>query len=402
MKPRADRRGFLRASVAALAARPLARSLGGLASAGASLALAAPAAPPAYNRLLVLIELKGGNDGLNTVVPYADPAYYALRPKLAIARDRVVQLTDRVGLHPALAGLRDAFVAGRLALLQGVGYPAPNLSHFRSIEIWDTAAASDQYLADGWLARTFASSAAPASFAADGVVIGSNDMGPLAGRGTRALALANTDQFLRRARLAHTGAPLGNRALAHILKTENDVVEAATRLDASRTLVTEFPATAFGSVVRTACHVAASPAGVACMRLTLNGFDTHTGQAATHARLLGELAAGLEALERGLREIGRWDDTLVVTYAEFGRRPRENVSGGTDHGTSSAHFVLGGRVTGGLHGAMPELARLRGDGNPEFTLDYRRVYATALESWWGVPSAPVLNGRYAPLPLVRA
>jgi uncharacterized protein (DUF1501 family) len=234
------------------------------------------------------------------------------------------------------------------------------------------------------------------------VVIGSNDMGPLSGRNTRALALANTEQFLRRARLAHAEAPLGNRALAHILKTETDVVAAATRLDASRTFATQFPATAFGNVVRTACHVAASPGGVACLRLTHNGFDTHTGQAATHARLLGELAEGLVALEGGLEEIGRWDDTLVLTYAEFGRRPRENLSGGTDHGTASAHFALGGRVTGGVFGDMPDLAHLGGDGNPAFTLDYRSVYATALEQWWGVRAAPVLNGRYPTVPFLRA
>jgi uncharacterized protein (DUF1501 family) len=387
-----DRRTFLHTTLGAVAAGSL----------PASLALAAPAVAPAYDRLLVLVELKGGNDGLNTVIPYTDSAYYALRPKLAIARDSVVQLTDRIGLHPALRPLAAEFTAGRLAVLQGVGYPAPNLSHFRSIEIWDTAAASDQYLADGWLARTFATAAAPSSFAADGVVIGSNDMGPLAGRGTRALALANTEQFLRRSRLAHPEEQLGNRALAHILKTENDVVAAATRLDASRTFATSFPSTPFGNVVRTACHVAASPAGVACLRLTQAGYDTHTGQAPTQARLLGDLADGLVALKQGLEEIGRWNDTLVLTYAEFGRRPRENLSAGTDHGTASAHFALGGKVTGGLYGAAPDLAHLGGDGNASYTLDFRRVYATALERWWGVGAAPVLNGRFETLPLIRA
>ena len=394
-----DRRRFLHTTLGALAARPLAGSLGGLT---ASLAVAAPVVAPAYERLLVLVELKGGNDGLNTVVPYADPAYYALRPKLAIARDSVIPLGDRVGLHPALRPLAAEFAAGRLAVLQGVGYPAPNLSHFRSIEIWDTAARSDQYLPDGWLTRTFASAAPPAGFAADGVVIGSNDMGPLAGRNTRALALANTEAFLRRARLAHAEPQLGNRALAHILKTESDVVAAAARLDGSRTFATTFPATAFGNVVRTACHVAASPGGVACLRLTLNGFDTHTGQAPTHARLLGELADGLIALKQGLEEIGRWNDTLVVTYAEFGRRPRENLSAGTDHGTASAHFALGGRVAGGLYGAGPDLAHLGGDGNLAFALDFRSVYATALERWWGVDSRGVLDARYETLPLLRA
>jgi uncharacterized protein (DUF1501 family) len=384
-----DRRDFLKIS------------LGALGSVGAQIAWAVPATARAYQRLLILVELKGGNDGLNTVVPYADPAYYSLRPRLAIARDSVVQLTDRIGLHPSLRALQPLFAQNGLAVLLGVGYPSPNLSHFRSIEIWDTASPSDRYLADGWLTRTFARAATPARFAADGVVIGSNDMGPLTGNTARALALANTEQFLRRAKLAKPEPAAGNHALAHILKTENDVVQAATRLDASRAFATEFPATAFGNVVRTACHVAASPAGVACMRLTLNGFDTHTGQAATQARLLGDLAEGLIALQRGLAELGRWDDTLVLTYAEFGRRPRENLSGGTDHGTASAHFALGGRVAGGLYGAIPDLAHLGGDGNVVHTLDFRGVYATALDRWWGVDSTSVLGGRFEPVPLLR-
>src|SRR5215813_9297909 len=164
------------------------------------LATASPvawAATPAgadYRHLLVLIELKGGNDGLNTLVPYANPTYYALRPKLAIARDQVVKLSDTVGLHPSLETLYPFWKDRELAVLQGVGYPAPNLSHFRSIEIWDTASKSDEYLQDGWLTRTFAAAATPSSFAGDGVIIGSPDLGPLAGGGTRAIALADTEQ----------------------------------------------------------------------------------------------------------------------------------------------------------------------------------------------------------------
>jgi uncharacterized protein (DUF1501 family) len=183
---------------------------------------------------------------------------------------------------------------------------------------------------------------------------------------------------------------------------ESDVVRAATHLDTSRTLATDFPGTPFGSVVRTACHVAASPGGVACMRLTLNGFDTHGAQAGTQARLLRELAEGLIALQNGLTEIGRWDDTLVLTYAVFGRRPHENLSGGTDHGTASAHFALGGSVRGGVYGAMPDLSRLGSDGNVTHTLDFRSVYASVLDRWWGIDSAPVLGGRYEPVDLVRS
>jgi uncharacterized protein (DUF1501 family) len=398
-----NRRRFVQSSLAAgvtLLVRPAAAA--DAPSSGAMPVAPHPRTAPSYGRLLVLVELKGGNDGLNTVIPYRDTAYAALRPTLAIARDAVIPLDERTALHPSLAPLAPVFAAGRLAVVQGVGYPAPNLSHFRSIEIWDTASASDRHLADGWLARTFAAAPASAESAADGVVIGSNDMGPFAGSGARALALADTEQFLRRARLARAETTSRNHALAHIQRVEGDVVRAATHLDATRVFTTTFPATPFGNAVRTACHLAASPAGIACLRLTQNGYDTHTGQAATHARLLRELADGLVALEQGLTELGRWTDTLAMTYAEFGRRPHENASRGTDHGTAAAHLVLGGRVAGGLYGAPPSLARLGSDGNLPHAVDFRSLYATALERWWGIPSAAVLGGRFPVVPLLRA
>jgi uncharacterized protein (DUF1501 family) len=362
------------------------------------------AAPPGarYRNLLVLIELKGGNDGLNTLVPYANPTYYALRPKLAIARDQVVQLSDTVGLHPELAPWLPLWKGRELAVLQGVGYPDPNLSHFRSIEIWDTASNSEQYLEDGWLTRTFAAVPTPVDFAADGVIIGSPDLGPLAGGGTRAIALANTEQFLRQSRLAVPEGQTRNRALQHILKVEADIMQAATHLSADYAFRTEFPSAGFGNAIKTACQIIANQAGVAVVRVTLTGFDTHSGQLGTQARLLGELANGVVALRGALEELGRWNNTLVLTYAEFGRRPKENLSQGTDHGTASVHFALGGRVAGGLYGEQPSLSRLSGDGNTTFAIDFRGMYATVLERWWGVPSAEPLGGRFAPVPILRA
>jgi uncharacterized protein (DUF1501 family) len=365
------------------------------------LAWAATAAGARYSNLLVLIELKGGNDGLNTLVPYASPAYYALRPKLAIARDQVVKLSDSVGLHPALEPLFPFWKNRELAVLQGVGYPDPNLSHFRSIEIWDTASRSEEYLQEGWLTRTFASAPTPPDFAADGVIIGAPDLGPLAGGGTRAIALANTEQFLRQARLAVGEGQTHNRALQHILKVETDIMQAASRLRADYAFKTEFPGGGFGNAIRTACQVIANQAGVAVIRVTLTGFDTHSGQPGTQARLLGELANGVVALKSALDELGRWNDTLALTYAEFGRRPKENLSNGTDHGTASVHFVTGGRVAGGLYGEQPSLDRLSGDGNTSFAIDFRSVYATVLDRWWGVPSSGPLGGRFAPLPILR-
>jgi uncharacterized protein (DUF1501 family) len=395
-----NRRHFLRSAVAL----PLAHAAGGtLATFGnASVALAAAPASANYNRVLVLVELKGGNDGLNTLVPYADPAYYALRPKIGIKRDDVVQLTDRAGLHPSLEPLAALWRDRQLAVLQGVGYPEPNLSHFRSIEIWDTASRSTEYLQDGWLTRAFAAQPTPRAFAADGVIIGSGDLGPLAGGGTRAIALVNTEQFLRRAKLAQPAPINGNPALAHVLKVEADIVQAAAHLDSRYRFSTEFPSGNFGSAIHTASQVIANPSGVAVVRVTLTGFDTHANQSVTQARLLKDVAAGLVALRSALVELGKWNETVVLTYAEFGRRPKENISGGTDHGTANVHFALGGRVAGGMYGAAPDLGRLTADGNPGYALDFRGAYATVLDQWWGVDSQAALAGRFAPVPFLKS
>ena len=265
-----------------------------------------------YRRLLILVELKGGNDSLNTVVPYADNSYYALRPRIAVRRDDVIQLDERTGLHPALKPLAALWEAKDLAIVQGVGYPQPNLSHFRSIEIWDTASKSDETLQDGWVARAFAAAPPPARFAADGVVVGSSDFGPLAGNGPRTIALSETEQFLRQAKLAGSAAGRGNAALNHILKVQGDIQQAAAHLNPNVTFRTEFPKNAFGNAVRTAAQLAANEAGIGVVRLTLSGFDTHQNQPGVHPRLLGELAEGLAALKSALVEIRRWDHILTV------------------------------------------------------------------------------------------
>lgn len=358
-----------------------------------------------YQNLLILVELKGGNDGLNTVIPYADPQYAALRPRLAIARDQVLHLDENSGLNPALSPLMPLWKAGEVAVVQGVGYPSANLSHFRSIEIWDTASKSNEYLQQGWLTRAFAQAPVPRAFAADAVVVGSADMGPFSGGGTRTIALTNTEQFLQQAKLAVAAGEARNTALNHILHVEQDIVRAAAgfiNAGAQQTFRTVFPQTAFGNAVRTAAQVVASRSGVAAIKVSLNGFDTHSGQAGTHNRLLKELAEGLVALKSVLIEMSRWEDTLVATYAEFGRRPRENTSAGTDHGTASPHFVLGGRVNGGLYGQRPAFDRLDGNGNLPFAVDFRSIYATVLEHWWGVNSSIALRGRFAPMDIIKA
>ena len=363
-----------------------------------SLTLAAAA--PATRKLLVLVELKGGNDALNTVIPFADPEYARLRPRLAIDRDQVLKLTPEIGLHPALAKLVPSWEAHELAIVQGLGYPDPNLSHFRSIEIWDTASRSDEYLDSGWLTRSFTASPSPPGFAADGVVVGIGGMGPLAGAGARAIALADPERFLRNARLARGEGESRNAALAHILRIERDVLASAQRLHANRAFATEFPRAPFGNSVATAAQLAANPAGIAVVRVSLDGFDTHANQLGTHQALLRQLGEGLYALRAALVEIGRWDSTVVATYSEFGRRPRENQSAGTDHGTTAAHLVIGGKVRGGLYGAPPPLDSLDATGNAPYRVDFRRYFATFLQRHWEIPPGGVLGQRFEPLDFI--
>lgn len=326
-----------------------------------------------YDNLLILVELNGGNDALNTVVPFSDPLYYRYRPHIAVPRDAAIALDEHTALHPSLAPLVPLWRARQLAIVQGVGYAAPNLSHFRSREIWDTASRADQYLRDGWLTRTFAQYPLSARFAADGLVLDSAEKGPFA-NGARVIALSPS------------AAP--------------------------SPLKTIFPRGVFGSSVKTAMEALrtsdltpstqAAGQGVAVMRLTLNGFDTHRNQPDRHAVLLSQLAAGVGAMRDALVELGRWDRTLIVTYSEFGRCARENDDRGTDHGMAAAHLVAGGRVRGGLYGDAPRLARVDGEGNLPVGLDFRQLYATVLGSWWGLDPRAVLQQRFDPLPLLRA
>ncbi len=355
-----------------------------------------------YNNLLILIELKGANDGLNTVVPVSDPMYDKLRPRLALERANLISLTEHEALHPSLKPLMAMWENKELAIVQGLGYPVPNLSHFRSIEIWETASKSEEYLDAGWLARTFAQTPPPRSFAADGVVVGSNDMGPLSGQGVRTIALADTAQFLRTAKLAQAGQDERNHALKHILAVESEIVHAAGKLNTNHAFKTEFPKNAFAGQIRTAAQLVASNAGIATIRLTLGGFDTHANQLGTHANLLRDLAEGIAALKSALMELNRWDSALIMTYAEFGRRPKENQSNGTDHGTANVHFATGGKVKGGLYGEAPALARLDSNGNLPFAVDFRSMYTTIINQWWGQDAQRVLNGKFAPVNFLKS
>ena len=381
-------------------------SLSGLALPGLPRLAWAQRAASAADRILVLVELKGGNDGLNTVVPYANPAYAQLRPTLALKPDEVLKLDSALGLHPSLAPLLPMFEKREMAILLGLGYPQPNLSHFRSIEIWDTASRSSEYLDEGWVARAMAAGLRDAArFTTEGVAVGSAGLGALSG--ARAVSLTNTEAFVNQARLVTPASGHGNAALEHVLRVEAGVLQAAEGLrnPGGAPFATEFPTHGFGQAVRATCQIVAGQkgrGGVPVFHLTHGSFDTHRGQLGTHATLLKQLAEGLVALRAGLVEAGAWERSLVVTYSEFGRRARQNQSGGTDHGTAAPHFALGGAVRGGVVGTMPDLERLDATQNVVHTADFRQLYATIAQRWWGLDPEPVVRGSFAPLPFLNA
>ncbi|SIT43365.1 conserved exported hypothetical protein [Paraburkholderia piptadeniae] len=345
-------------------------------------------------KLLILIELKGGNDGLNTVVPFADPAYYALRRRIAVARDQVIALDERIALHPSLRLLLPLWRSGQLAVVQGVGCAQANPSHFRSMEIWDTGSRANVYRRDGWLARAFAQWRVSHARAA-AAIFGSVEAGPFAGL---SFAHASHDAW------THVpdpdDAPCFNRTNVNL--AEDDRVTGdlfnASFAPPSR------PATFLDSIEaasRTAV-VGAQQGSYGAIRVTLDGFDTHANQSERHAVLLEQLAQGCATLHAELVRRGRWNDTLIITYSEFGRSARENPARGTEHGGAASHFMMGGRVRGGLYGQSPDLARLDGTGQLPVEIDFRRLYATVLGPFWGLETRGILHDDVKPLPLLRA
>jgi uncharacterized protein (DUF1501 family) len=377
-------------------------------------ALASAAADtPWWTKTLVLIQVQGGDDGLNVVVPYADPAYAAARPTIAVPRDQVLPLGGGLGLAPSLRALFPAWQAGDLAVVLGLGYPDPNFSHFRSIDIWNTASPSDRVLATGWVARAFAPARPPRSLAADAVVIGSDDLGPLRGLGMRTVVINDPRQFVREAAAGMSAGPAAGGAAPdagataaerRLVEVQQDTVHAARAIrDAiAKTpgFATEFPETPLGRQMETAATLLAGGLQVPVIKLTLGGFDTHTDEKARQPKLLEELAGAVAAFRDAMREKGLWNDVLVVTYSEFGRRVQENASGGTDHGTAAPQFVLGGAVKGGLVGREPSLSDLDG-GDLRFTTDFRSLYATIAREWWGLGTGFLAGGPFPLLPLFK-
>jgi uncharacterized protein (DUF1501 family) len=375
--------------------------------AAAPLALRAPSlfAQPASPRLFVMVFLYGGNDGYNTWVPYTDETYYRVRPNIAVPRDSVIKLTERHGFHPSLAPLVSAWEARELALVQGVGYADVTQQHYRDEEIAFTGD-DNAIVTQGWVTRALAdarrAATAPDAIALDMLDTRQSDpMGPFRGERLAVVELHWPSEFLQK------------RDFRQCVTTVNKAgAERLARLApaAAVTLRTRFPEDPFGQSARAAVELAAREPEVPVIHLALNGLDgdkhhsvdCHLDQSKWHGDALKRLAEGLAALRSGLIEVGRWNDTLVATYDEFGRSPMENEDRGTHHGLANTHFVMGGRVKGGLYGEAPKVQRMFHIGGVAPNVDTRRMWSTIVRGWWGADPVATFGGRYDTLDFLRA
>ncbi len=356
-----DRRDFIKSTVAMLALPELVYSQNN------------------RRRRLLLIELKGGNDGLNTVVPYSQNEYYKLRNKIAIPRDQVIQLDEQVGLHPAMNALHKIWAERDMAIIQGIGYNNPNRSHFRSIEIWETGSKAEEYLSEGWLARSiFANSSIDS--VADAIALGQASLGSINGEGLRTLVMSNAGHFLKRAkRVPEQTIQSENSALSHLLSVQHEIKQAANKLTQMK-IEARDEGRGFTRDINRAAKLLTSDRFPSVVKVFLGSFDTHVNQSYKHKRLLEQLTNGIVSFREQMQAADLWNETLVMTYSEFGRRAAQNNSNGTDHGTAAPHFVFGGRVKGGLYGQYPDLRNLV-NKDLLHTVEVREYYKSIEREW---------------------
>lgn len=395
--------------------------VGSAAVAGANAVAAAARGP----RALVMVQLSGGNDGLNAVIPFGDGLYYQARPTLAIAEKDLLPLNGSIGLHPSLAKLKALYDEGQVAIVQGVGYPNPNRSHFRSMDIWHTAS-FDERAPYGWLGRYIDLALAGEPHPLKAVNVGITTPRALLTSGAPVPSIQSIGSFQlatdKRPERRHAaleaframyqadlqspgvwgGAPTGG-GFALVRRAGLSTYETAEALQAvaqGYKAAVEYPKTGFAQNLSMVAQILAGGAPTRVFYTNLGGFDDHANEKAQHARLLTVFGDAIEAFMRDLEAHGLADRVTVVAFSEFGRRVKENASGGTDHGAAGPVFVLGKNVRGGLHGDHPSLARLV-QGDLRYNIDFRSVYATVLDDWLGAPPAEVLGGTWERVGLFR-
>lgn len=372
-----------------------------------------PVLRSADERILVVIQLGGGNDGLNTVIPYGDDAYYKNRFTLAIDKSSVLKIDDQVGFHPSLKGFSEMLEQKRLAIVQGVGYPNPNRSHFESMDLWHSAHRISESRQLGWIGRCLdAGEGFPEDLPAIHYGEGRQPLA-LGTRGTPVPSITSLDQFRlnvadRKAYLKtlsqdlSTPRPEGqNELLGYIHQSAGVALKTSQRIETvleNSRAAGEYPATQLGQKLAAISQLIDSGLSTRVYYVTHDGFDTHSNQAAAHASLLQELGDALLVFSKDLDQRGHGERTAIFSFSEFGRRVRENASRGTDHGTAAPVFVAGGAVNAGLLNRHPSLSDLE-DGDLKFSIDYRQVYATLLEKWLAIKSEPILGNNFGTIKL---
>jgi len=387
--------------------------------------------------ILVVLQLAGGNDGINTLVPYGDDAYYKARPRIALPKNDVLRISDYAGLHPKLTGLHSLYGDGNLGMIQGVGYPNPNRSHFRSTEIWQTASDSDRNESEGWLGRYFDNCCQGADPSTVGVAIAGVTPQAFSSPQPKGIAFSNPEQFRYMSEAANDPASADKfmremnqpGGIEHGTQSENSGgsigmlsgsadsdgstveflqrIALGARMSSDRVLEitrktkssVNYPASQLGNSLNLVSRLIAGGLPTRVYYVSQGGFDTHANQIPTHDRLMTDLNAAIYSFVADLKAQGNFNRVLVISFSEFGRRVAENASGGTDHGAAAPLFILGGGVKPGLYGAYPSLTDLQ-DGDLKFNTDFRSVYATALEKWLGAPSEFVLGKKFPLLPFV--
>jgi uncharacterized protein (DUF1501 family) len=387
--------------------------------------------------ILVVLQLAGGNDGINTLVPYGDDTYYKVRPRIALPKTEILRISDYAGLHPKLTGLHDLYSQGHLGMVQGVGYPNPNRSHFRSTEIWQTASDEDKNESQGWLGRYFDNCCQGSDPSSVGVAIGGQTPQAFASPSPKGVAFNNPEQFRYMSEAAsdpgsadmfmrqmnqpadsshsslseNSGGSIGmlsgpsdddGSTVEFLQRTalgaqmSSDKILAITRKTKS---TVNYPLTQLGNSLNLVARLIAGGMPTRVYYVSQGGFDTHANQLPSHERLMTDLSAATSSFVQDLKAQGNFNRVLMISFSEFGRRVSENASGGTDHGAAAPLFVLGGGVKPGLYGNYPSLTDLH-DGDLKFSTDFRSVYATALEKWLGAPSEMVLGKKYPLLPFI--
>lgn len=363
--------------------------------------------PAVGDRVLVVVQLGGGNDGLNTVVPFADDAYHRARPTLGLPKSRVLPLDDLLGFHEKLAALKSLYDDGQVSVVQGVGYPNPDRSHFRSMDIWQSASDSDRLESTGWIGRYFHSSCAGKAGPGSAVNVGAKAPAAFAGSDA-GVSFASPEMFrwlpgdggdraeaflaLNRPRDGGGGGTLDYlRSVTSSAVATSDRVQAVAR---KHRAAAGYPGSRFANDLKTVANMILGGFAAKVYFVSLTGFDTHAGQAAAHEALLQEYAEGVKAFRGDLAAGGAWSRVLMMSFSEFGRRVEENASGGTDHGTAGPMFLVGDGVAPGCHGKSPGFSDLD-QGDLKHTVDFRSVYGEVLKKWMGADPAAVLGREFA-------